>query len=260
MSLLLRAAAPLERAGRDEVSVFHDGLPGDQLLATRAGACLVAPGHLDRVPAGTVALVTVQPAQAFRHLAGMLHPGSVRPVSMVEGRGIDPGARIYEGALLERGASVDPGAIVGPGAEIGSGSFIGAFAVIGAGVRIGRDCSIDAHASVAHALVGDRVTIGAGARVGVGGQAPRLGRVILQNDVAVGANAVVERGSLTDTVIGEGALVEAHAAVPGDLVLPRGSRFAGRQEHRSPLPAVRSVEGGNGLQPSGRPGFTGPGE
>ena len=229
-SLLLRAAAPLERAGRDEVSVFHDGLPADDLAATRAGACLVAPSHLDRVPAGTVALVTGQPRQAFRCLAAMLHPGSIRPVSMIEGRGIDPSARIYEGALLERGASVDPGAVVGPGAEIGSGSFVGAFAVIGAGVRIGRDCSIDAHASLTQALLGDRVVVGPGARIGIGGREPRLGRVIVQNDVSIGANAVVERGTLRDTVIGEGAWVEAQAVVPGDLVLARGGRFADRRE------------------------------
>ncbi len=229
-SLLLRAAAPLERAGRDEVSVFHDGLPPDDLASTRAGACLVSPGHLDRVPAGTVALVIGQPRQAFHRLAAMLHPGSVRPVSMVEGRGIDPSARIYEGALLERGAAVDPGAVVGPGAEIGSGSFVGAFAVIGAGVRIGRDSSIDAHASLAHALVGDRVTIGAGARIGVGASGPSLGRVIVQNDVVIGANTVIERGALSDTVIGEGAMVGAHAVVAAGVVVARGSRLAPRRE------------------------------
>ncbi len=224
-SMVVRSAAPLERAGRDEVTAFHEGVHLDDLRATRAGACLVAPRHLDRVPPGTVALVTDHPRDAFRRLAAMLHPGSVRPVSAVEGRGIDSSARIHPGALLERGVSVDPGAVVGPGAEVGAGTFIGAFAVIGAGVRIGRDCAIDAHVSLAHTLLGDRVLIAAGARIGCGSRDLRLGRVIIQNDVEIGANAVVERGGLSDTVIGEGSRIGPHVAVASGTVTARASRL-----------------------------------
>ena len=232
-SLVLRGAAPLGRAGRDEVAAFHDGIGFDELAATRAGACFVAPRHLDRVPAGTVALVTDHPRDAFAALAAMLHPGCLRPYSVVANQGIDPGARVHAGALIERGAVIDPGAIIGPGAEIGAGTFIGALTVVGAGVRIGRDCAIDAQVSLAHALVGDRVLIHPGARIGQGGRALRLGRVIIQDDVEIGANAAIARGELTDTVIGEGSRIAALATVAGRY---KTARIAARPPPPPPPP------------------------
>ncbi len=227
-SLVLRGAAPLGRAGRDEVAAFHEGIAADELATTRAGACLVAPRHLAHVPAGTVALTTNHPREAFAALAVMLHPGSIGPSTVVANHGIDPSARVHAGALIERGAVIDPGAIVGPGAEIGAGTFIGALTVVGAGVRIGRDCAIDSHVSLTHALLGDRVLIHAGARIGQGGRALRLGRVIIQNDVEIGANAAIERGELTDTVIGEGSRVAPLATVAAGVTTARGARIAAR--------------------------------
>ena len=225
-SLVFRAAAPLARAGREDVSVFHDGLAIDDLHATRAGACLVAPRHLEAVPSATIAVVTDHPRDAFRRLAAMLHPESLRPGSAITNRGIDPSARVHAGALLERGVVIDPGAIIGPDAEIGSGTFIGAHALIGAGVRIGRDCAIDSQVSLRYALLGDRVLIHAGARIGQGGRGVRLGRVIIQNDVEIGANAAIERGTFSDTVIGERSWIGALAYVASDVVTPRGTRMA----------------------------------
>ena len=224
-SLIFRAAAPLERAGRDEVAVFWEGMDLDDLLATRAGACLIAARHLERVPRGTVALVTDHPRDAFRRLAAMLHPRSVRPASAVAGAGIDPGARVDPGARLEFGVVIDPGAIVGPGVEIGAHTFIGAQCVVGSGVRIGRHCALDAHVSLSDALVGDRVVIHAGARIGHSSRDMRLGRVIIQNDVEIGANVAIERGHLTDTVIGEGSHIGPLVTIAADRVMPRCSRL-----------------------------------
>ena len=227
-SLIFRAAAPLERAGRDEVSVYVEGFDLDDLASTRAGACLIAARHLDRVPVGTVALVTAQPLEAFRRLATMLHPRSVRPASAIGGDGVDPAARVHPSARLEVGVVVDPGAIVGPGVEIGARTFIGAHSVLGSGVRVGRDCALDAHVSVSDALLGDRVIIHAGVRIGQSARDLRLGRVIIQNEVEIGANAAIERGRLTDTVIGEGSQIGCLVTVEADTILPRCSRLSGK--------------------------------
>ncbi len=236
-SRTIRAVVPLDRAERDDASAFFEGLIVDELLETRAGACLVAPRHLGQVPRGTCALVTDQPRDALRRLTAMLHPASLRPSSLFNGAGIDPSARIAASARLEPGVVIDPGAIVGPDVEIGAGSFIGAGSHIGTGVRIGRACAIDAGVSLAHTLLGDRVIVHAGARLGHGGRDltasrrdPSLGRLIVQDDVEIGANATLARGGFADTVIGEGARVGALASIGADVVIERGALVMGMRE------------------------------
>ena len=227
-SRVIRALAPLARAESDELSAFFDGLSPDDLAETRAGACIVAPRHLELVPRRTCALVTDHPRDALRRLAAMLHPASLRPGSLVGATGIDPSARVAASARLEQGVVIDPGVIVGPDVEIGSGTFIGAGSIIGAGVRIGRDCAIDAAVTLSHALLGDRVVLHAGARLGQAcrapssaGHEPRLGRVVVQNDVEIGANATIARGGFADTVIGEGARVGPLVSICADTIIER---------------------------------------
>ncbi len=234
-SRIIRAVAPLDRAEIDDASAFFEGHSIDDLLETRAGACLVAPRHLHSVPRGTCALVTEQPRETLRRLAAMLHPSSLRPGSLVRGEGIDPSARIAASARLEAGVVIDPGAIIGPDVEIGAGTFVGAGSIIGAGVRIGRGCAIDAAVTLSHALLGDRVIVHAGARLGqadhdpaASRRDPSLGRVIVQNDVEIGANAILARGGFGDTVVGEGARVGALASIGADAVIERGALVPAR--------------------------------
>lgn len=234
-SRTIRAVAPLARAEFNDVSAFFDGLPLDELEETRAGACLVSPRHLHHLPPGTCALVTDLPREMLRRLAAMLHTGSLQPSSLIGGTGIDPSARVAASARLEDGVVIDPGAIVGPDVEIGAETFVGAGSVIGAGVRIGRGCAIDAAVTLGHALLGDHVIIHGGARIGhakcdpvTSRREPSLGRVIVQNDVEIGANATIARGSLSDTVIGEGARIGALVAIVADTVVERGVLVPGR--------------------------------
>ena len=128
-------------------------------------------------------------------------------------------ASVHASARLESGVTVDPGAMIGPRAAIGQGSVIGAGAVIGPDVKIGRHCSIGPGASVAHALIGDRVIIHAGCRIGGDGfgyrmepqghvKVPQVGRVIVQDEVEIGAGTTVDRGGIRDTVIGEGSKID----------------------------------------------------
>ena len=233
-SRTVRGVAPLDRAERDDATAFFEGLTIDDLMETRAGACVVAPRHLHHVPRGTCALVTDQPRETLRRLAAMLHPASLRPASLVGGTGIDPSARVAASARLEAGVVIDPGAIVGPDVEIGAGTFVGAGSIIGAGVRIGRDCAIDAAVTLGHALLGDRVIVHAGARLGhaerdpaAQRREPSLGRVIVQNDVEIGANATLARGGFVDTVIGEGARIGALAWIGADVVIDRAALVPG---------------------------------
>jgi UDP-3-O-[3-hydroxymyristoyl] glucosamine N-acyltransferase len=128
-------------------------------------------------------------------------------------------AHVDAGARTEDGVRIEPGAVVGPHAEIGSDSVIGANAVVGADVRIGRDCSIGSGTSLSNALVGDRVIIHPGCKIGQDGfgyvmggkghiKVPQVGRVIIQDDVEIGAGTTIDRGAIRDTVIGEGTKID----------------------------------------------------
>ncbi|SFI74801.1 UDP-3-O-(3-hydroxymyristoyl)glucosamine N-acyltransferase [Methylobacterium brachiatum] len=227
----LTGAAPLESAGPHHLAYMDNARYGSALTETRAGACLVSPRFAARCPAGTVALVSRDPYRAYAALLGRLHPDAMRPGSQFGGRSIAPGAHIHPDARLEEGVTVDPGAVIGPGVEIGSGSVIGPNAVIGPGVRIGRDCSIGAGTTLSHALLGNRVILHPGARLGQDGfgfamgvshlKVPQIGRVIVQDDVEIGANTTIDRGASRDTVIGEGTKIDNLVQIAHNVVIGR---------------------------------------
>ena len=147
--------------------------------------------------------------------------------------GIHPSAVVGAGATIDPSAEIGPLAVIGEGAEIGPRCRIGALAVIGPGVVLGPDCRIGAHASLSHALLGARVYVYPGARIGQEGfgfaigaegflSVPQLCRVILEDDVEVGANATIDRGSLQDTVIGAGSRLDNLVQIGHNVRLGRG--------------------------------------
>jgi UDP-3-O-[3-hydroxymyristoyl] glucosamine N-acyltransferase len=151
---------------------------------------------------------------------------------MFAATGVSPGSFIHPTARLEHGVVVDPSAVVGPGAEIGAGTVIGPHSVIGPQTRVGRDCSISANVSVMHALLGNRVVLHPGVRVGQDGfgyamgpkghrKVPQVGRVIIQDDVEIGANTTVDRGASRDTIIGEGTKIDNLVQIAHNVVIGR---------------------------------------
>jgi len=128
------------------------------------------------------------------------------------------GAHVHSSARIEAGVTIDPLAVIGPRTEIGAGTLIAAGAAIGPDVCIGRQSAVGAGATILQALLGDRVIVHAGARVGQDGfgylkgpkgyeKVPQTRRVIIQDDAEIGANATIDRGSTRDTVIGEGSKI-----------------------------------------------------
>lgn len=220
--LAITGVGALGWAGPADLAVLDDPAGADALAATDAGACLLPPSLADRASPHAVALVSAAPRAAFARVAAALFPSAARPRPLF-GPGVAPGAVVHPHARLEPDVSVDPGAVIGPRAEIGRGAVIGANVVIGADVRLGRDGAVGPGASIEHALIGERATIHAGARIGFASGPESLGRVIVQDDVEIGANAAVARGLLRDTVIGEGGRIGALAAIGADAMIGRFS-------------------------------------
>jgi UDP-3-O-[3-hydroxymyristoyl] glucosamine N-acyltransferase len=211
--------APLDTATPPDISFLDSPKYLGELKVTGAGACLVAPRYEDAVPPGVVALTIAEPYRAFVAVARTLFPTSLRPSSIFEGSGRATSAQIHASARLEAAVTVDPLAVIGPRAEIGTGTLIGPGAVIGPGVHIGRDCAIGAQVTILNALIGDRVIVHAGVRIGQDGfgylpsqrghqKVPQTRRVIIQDDVEIGANTAIDRGATRDTVIGEGTKID----------------------------------------------------
>jgi UDP-3-O-[3-hydroxymyristoyl] glucosamine N-acyltransferase len=219
LSAIIQGVAALDEAGPGELT-FLDSPENAMLLETsRATACFVTPGDVPCVPKTILALVMEEPSRGFALAMRRLFPQAIRPKSLFGTMGINPGASIHPEARLEQDVIVDPGVVIGPRAELGSGSIVGANSVIGSDVRIGRDCLIGPQATITHALIGDRVILHPGVSIGQPSVdfghagialAPRglpwtlrIGRVIIQDGVEIGANSTIDRGALGDTVIGE---------------------------------------------------------
>lgn len=210
---LFAGLASLEAAGPDEISLAGSNRHTALLRETRAGAVLVAPDMQANVPTGCVALVMANPIAAWAQVALLFHPlQSVHP-------GIHRSASVADDAAIDATAEIGPQAVVEAGAVIGPRCRIGPGAVIGEGVTLGPDCRIGAHASLSHAILGARVYIYPGARIGQEGfgftitprgfeTVPQLGLVVLEDDVEVGANSTIDRGSMRDTVIGAGTRID----------------------------------------------------
>jgi UDP-3-O-[3-hydroxymyristoyl] glucosamine N-acyltransferase len=217
--LHLQNIAPLDRAGPRDLTFIDNPKFENQLANVRAGACLTPRRYESRIPEPVIALVVADAYRAFVAVAEALFPRAMRPSSLFERQGDTAGAFVHPTARVEQDVAIDPGAVIGPRAEIGAGTVIASGAVIGPDVRIGRHCAVGPGASVTHALIGDRVVLHGGCRIGQDGfgyvgsakghkKIPQIGRVIIQDDVEIGANTAVDRGGMRDTVIGEGSKID----------------------------------------------------
>lgn len=224
---LISTIKPLDLADSGSLSFFENPRYAAQLRQSNASACLLHESAVPHAPEAMALLLTERPRRSFARLARVLHP----PRITVPGQ--------HPSAVVDAAAKVDPGAEVGPlvhiaaGAEISAGVRIDAGAVIGAGVVIGADSVIGANAVVEFCLIGARVVIYPGACVGQTGfgfdsdpdgivKVPHLGRVIIADDVEIGANTTVDRGSAGDTVIGRGTMIDNQVQIGHNCVTGKG--------------------------------------
>lgn len=231
--------APLDRAGPRDLIFFDKMKFAVDLASTQSEVCLTSERLAPHVPSRITVLHCADPYRTFIEVARALFPDSMRPSSLFEAGGVAAGAHVHASARIENGVTIDPGVVIGPRAEIGAGTLIAAGAMIGPDVRIGRDCTVGAGAAITHALVGDRVIIHSGARIGQDGygyiagsrgqeKIPQIGRVIVQDDVEIGTNTTIDRGGIRDTVIGEGSKIDNLVQIGHNVCIGRHCLLAGQ--------------------------------
>jgi len=231
--------ADLASAGPQHLTFFSGASTLREVFAgARAGVCLVPAvssekaGKRPAAPAGMILMEVASVGPAFARIAAMFYPVHSQPRW-------DQSQAVSSDARLDAGVILAPGVVVGPGAEIGEGTRIGPGAMIGPGVAIGKHCEIGAGVSISHTYVGDRVIILPGAAIGQPGfgfttngvdylKVPQLGRVIIQDDVEIGANTTIDRGALSDTVIGEGSKLDNLIMIAHNCRIGRNCVIAGQ--------------------------------
>jgi UDP-3-O-[3-hydroxymyristoyl] glucosamine N-acyltransferase len=211
--VLITDVAPLTAAGPGQLSFLDNRKYVDAFAASRAGAAVVHPDLAGRAPAGMALLLSKTPYKAYALAAQAFYP-TPRGSGRVHGAAVvDPTA------TLGADCDVGPGAVIEAGVCLGARCRVAANAVIGENAVLGDDCTVGANASLSHCLIGARVVIYPGARIGQDGfgfamdraghvRVPQLGRVVIGDDVEVGANATIDRGAGPDTVIGSGTMID----------------------------------------------------
>jgi UDP-3-O-[3-hydroxymyristoyl] glucosamine N-acyltransferase len=224
---VLRDVAPLDTATEHELSFLDNPRYLDHFRHTRAGAVIVNAKFVTEAPKGATLLITPQPYRAYAIAAQVFYPEVPPKPGVAATAIIDPSATLGEGCAVEHNA------VIGSGVVIGKRCAIGANTVIGNSVVLGDDVRIAANTTLSHCIIGSRVRIYTGARIGQDGfgfapdpdapvKVPQLGRVMVGDDVEIGANTTIDRGAGPDTVIGPGTMIDNLVQIGHNVQIGRG--------------------------------------
>jgi UDP-3-O-[3-hydroxymyristoyl] glucosamine N-acyltransferase len=250
-SFLVHGISPLHNAESTHLCMLHKKQYLPALQQSNAGACIIAPAYVDIAPKAMRLLVHQNPYKAYALILQAFYPTPQQTPYISEK------AHIASSATLGEGCTVEPGAYIGEHVIIGKNSTVGVNSYIGDGVIMGDTCYIENNVSISHTTIGNQVHIFPGARIGQDGfgfasdeaghyKIPHLGRVTIGNNVTIGANTCIDRGSLTDTVIsdwcrldnliqighnvqiGKGSIIVAQAGIAGSTTIGQFVTIAGQ--------------------------------
>ncbi len=229
--------ASLESAQPGDLSFLSDARYGALAAASRASAVLVTEALAVNLAPTAQPLVVTDPYLAFakaarwfesRITADRGHPGAIHAAATVE-----------PGAIVGAGVSIGARAVIEAGAEIGEGCQIGAGVVVGAGSSIGPGARIAANVTIySDCVIGRAAIVHSGTVIGSDGfgfaregarwvKIPQLGRVVVGDDVEIGANCAIDRGALDDTVIGDGCKLDNLIQIAHNVRIGAHSALAG---------------------------------
>jgi UDP-3-O-[3-hydroxymyristoyl] glucosamine N-acyltransferase len=228
---LVMQVATLASAGPTDVSFLSSGKYRHQLRESRAGAVIL--GKADRDTTDKPRIVCDNPYVYFAKVSSFLNPAP------------EPAAGIHQSAVIEAGAHIHPSASIGPFCFIGQGAKIGEHAVIGASCSIGENVHIGNHVRLyagvsiyQGCILGNSCIIHSGAVIGADGfgiamdegqwlKIPQIGRVLIGNDVEIGANTTIDRGALDDTIIEDGVKIDNQVQVAHNVSIGAHTAIAG---------------------------------
>lgn len=231
---IIKDLATLEHAHEDAITFFHNPKYMENFKNTKAGAVIIRPQDLNVAPKNIALLLSDDPYRSFAFIAQAFYPDEVFPYVQEDADTfIHPRAVIDPSSKIGKSCHIDAGVVIGANVTIGSHCNIKANAVIETGVQLGHHCYVGPNASLTHSLIGNHVVIHAGACIGRAGfgfvpgpqramRVPQLGRVIIEDFAEVGANTTIDRGSLEDTIIGAGSMIDNLVQLAHNVQVGRG--------------------------------------
>lgn len=232
----INGVSNLMNAGQNDIVFYNDAKYKNDLAVTKAGALLISTRDEDNISNFPSAVLLVDnPYKSYALIAQKIFPdqAKTKPLAGLQAEQIHPDA------IIGKDVEIGFGAVISTGAEIGDETIIGANAVIGPGCVVGRRSVIGANSVVQFALIGDDVHIHPNVSIGQDGfgyapdfsghvKIPQLGRVIIQSHVSIGVGADIDRGTLNDTVIGEGTKLDNQVHVAHNVQIGRHCLIAGQ--------------------------------
>lgn len=223
----IKELATIDKAGEGDICFFYDKKQKAKAASIKATACVTTEELASLLPSGVAVLVCANPHLGFMKLNYALY-SEPRPQPEIR-----PSAVVSASAVLGKNCYVGDNVVIEDNVKIGDNCIIEANAVISRGCEIGSNCRIGVGAHVSHCLMGNDCYIYGGARIGWDGfgfmmtngqhkRIPQVGRVIIGNDVEIGANSCIDRGALDDTVIGDGCRIDDLVMVAHNVKLGRG--------------------------------------
>jgi UDP-3-O-[3-hydroxymyristoyl] glucosamine N-acyltransferase len=205
--------APLDTAGKTDLSFLDNPKYRDQLKVTKAGACFVREDLAETAPKGINLLITAAPYRAYALTTRVIYPQKPQETRIAKSALIDPSVKLGKGCWIDEGA------------------------VIRENVVLGDNCRVGSNAVISHAIIGNNVYIYPGVCIGQDGfgfvpdakghiKIPQLGRVIIEDNVEIGANSTIDRGSGPDTIIGAGTWIDNLVQVAHNVKIGKGCIIA----------------------------------
>jgi UDP-3-O-[3-hydroxymyristoyl] glucosamine N-acyltransferase len=227
----ISGVATLIKAGKGDLTFYHNPKYAHELEQTKASAVIVPTDH-PQLPDGVAALVTRDPYVAFAKAVALLVPAQKYPA------GVHPLAFVAPSAKVAPTASLGPFVCVMDDATVGEGTTMLPYSTLGRGASLGRDCLLYPHVTIYHDChIGDRAIIHAGTVIGSDGfgfapsaqgitKFPQVGRVIVGNDVEMGANCSIDRGALDDTVLADGVKLDNQVHLAHNVHIGKNTMIA----------------------------------
>ena len=225
--VMINDIASIFKGGEGEISFFFDKKKKEAAANIKTTACVTSKDFASLIPQDVIVLLSDNPHDSFVKLNYAMYSEILSEPKICET------AKIAKTAKIGQNCYIGDYVVIGENVEIGDNCYLEPNCVIAEGCKLGNDCRIGSCANIMHSIIGNNVYIYGGARIGWDGfgfqtvqgqhkRIPQLGRVIIGNDVEVGANACIDRGALDDTIIGDGCRIDNVVQVAHNDVLGQG--------------------------------------